>query len=396
MKQALKSVAVAVHGAMSSHRELIRGVHRYAIEHQLPWRFPRLEVRRANFEITPESMMELPIDGIIGVFYESAQIAKFRERGVSCVSVLTHFTDGTIPVVASDDFRVGFNAAQHFISQNIRHLFFYGPDNPAGNLRLEGMSAAAMQAGLVPVISLPFQNVPETIPTAFEDAFQMMRKEALLEHPCGLMLFGDGLIEEVLYVCHEMEVKLPEQLAIIGVDNENILCEMVRPSLTSIPVNSREIGYLAAEQLELLFHGKAAPSEPILVPPQAIHIRQSSDMFAVDDPIVMQALRVIRDRVGQNIGVGDLLKVIPMARRSLEDRFQKTLGFSPYEAILRSRIAHAKDLLSTTNTTIETLAIECGFNSLTRFSLVFKRITGQSPGAWRMAERGISILPGPK
>jgi LacI family transcriptional regulator len=414
MEKSLKKVAVAVHGAQSAHRELIRGVHRYAIEHQLKWRFPRPDTRRGSFDILPEQMRSLPLDGIIGIFWKANEIADFKKRGIACVNVFSHTTDGSTPVVASDDFEIGFSVGQHFISQNIRRVYYYGPRTHdgtrspngvrppnVGELRYRGLAAAVAASGLPPVIDLPFlANDDKSSSVLFGKALKVLLSDPIgpTHQPGGVMLFSDGLVDECMETCLDAGIRIPEQLSVVGVDNENILCNMMRPSLSSVPQNAEEIGYLAAEQLARLFAGKAPAAKPLLVHPQAIHVRQSSDLLAVDDPVVSQALGIIRDRAGQNIGVSDLLKAVPMARRTLEGRFMKTLGFSPYEAILRSRIARAKDLLSTTGKTVEAVAIECGFNSLTRFTLVFRRITGCPPGEWRKssqstAQRSSDILP---
>lgn len=393
MRKNLKKVAVAVQGAQSAHRELIRGVHRYAIEHQLRWRFPRPNTRRANFDILAEQMRSIPLDGIIGIFWKAKEMADFKKRGVACVNVFSHTTEGSTPVVACDDFEIGFSVGQHFITQSIRRIYYYGPRSlNVGELRYQGLAAAVAAAGLPPVVELPFTvgGKGQSCSALFGKALKVLMRDSddPMHQPSGLMLFSDSLVDECVGTCLDAGIRIPEQLAVVGVDNENILCNMMRPSLSSVPQNAEEIGYLAAEQLARLFAGKAPAAKPILVRPQAIHVRQSSDLLAVDDPVVLQALGIIRDRVGQNIGVADLLKVVPMARRTLEGRFMKTLGFSPYEAILRSRITRAKDLLSTTGKTVEAVAIECGFNSLTRFTLVFRRITGCPPGEWRKSSQG--------
>ncbi len=384
-----KRVAVAVHGAQSAHRELIRGVHRYAIEHQMPWRFPRPDVRRANFEITPERMRSLPLDGIIGLFWKPSEIAAFRRRGIACVSVLSHAGDRSTPVVASDDFEIGQTAGRHFLSQNIRRLYYYGPlSNRVGRLRMDGLSEASRAAGCPAAIALPFSENPRAGHREFSRALAEMKRDPLgpLHGSCGLLLFSDSLVDEVMQPCLDAGFRVPEQLAIAGVDDEDILCNMLRPSLTSIPQDTGRIGYLAAEQLARLFDGKKPPPQPTVIPPLAIRVRQSSDNLAVDDPIVARALRVIRDRMGENIRVADILKAMSVSRRTLEDRFSRTLGFSPYEAILRARISRAKDLLATTPQTAETVAIACGFNGLVRFAATFKRITGSTPAAWRQAK----------
>jgi LacI family transcriptional regulator len=395
MKHPPKKVAVAVHGAQSAHRELIRGVHRYAIEHQLTWRFPRPQTRRGSFDILPQQMRSEPLDGIIGIFWEAKDIAYFQKRGVVCVNVFSHTTEKSTPVVTSDDFQIGYAAGQHFIAQDIRRIYFYGPRSlNVGELRYRGLAAAADAAGLPRVVELPFIPGYSGDPSSvlFGKALKVLMNapDGPMHQPSGVMLFADTLVDECMETCLDAGIRIPDQLAVVGVDNENILCNMMRPSLSSIPQNAEEIGYLAAEQLARLFAGKTPPAKPILVRPQAIHVRQSSDLLAVDDPIVMQALGIIRDRAGQNIGVSDLLKVAPMARRTLEGRFLKTLGFSPYEAILRSRINLAKDLLSTTGRTVEAVAIESGFNSLTRFTLVFRRIVGCPPGEWRKSSQSTS------
>lgn len=158
---------------------------------------------------------------------------------------------------------------------------------------------------------------------------------------------------------------------------------MTQPSVTSLSQDTERIGYLAAETMDKLLRGEAIDQNDLMVPPLNLNIRKSSDPLETNDPRVQAALTSIRDRQGHRLSVEDLLKAAKVSRRTLEQAFQSTLGCSPYQAILRSRINYSKQLLKQPKFTIEAIAIESGFQSPTRFNDAFFKSEGMPPGAWR-------------
>jgi LacI family transcriptional regulator len=217
-----------------------------------------------------------------------------------------------------------------------------------------------------------------------------------LERPVGVFACNDTSGLKLAEVCRSLAVPVPDSVAILGVDNEDILCEMASPSLSSIELDCETIGFRAAALLDRLTarsrsHG-SRPTHPtgarqqnqvILVPPKDIVERGSTQVFACGDSIVEQAVRSIRLHAAQGATAASILAELPASRRSVETRFRKETGRSIREEILRVRLARARSLLRSTNLTVAAVAAECGFASAQRFHEAFRKGEGVSPGLFR-------------
>jgi LacI family transcriptional regulator len=176
-------------------------------------------------------------------------------------------------------------------------------------------------------------------------------------------------------------------LAVVGVDNDDLLCELARPSLSSIIVPAERIGYEAAALLERLLAAARPPRQPLLLPPAGVVARQSSDVLAGGDADVTAAVRFIRDHAHQPLGVDDVLRAVPLSRRSLERRFRALLERGVGEEIRRVHLERAKDLLVTTALSMADVAAQAGFSSVHYLSRVFRQETGLTPTAYRRQVR---------
>jgi LacI family transcriptional regulator len=209
-----------------------------------------------------------------------------------------------------------------------------------------------------------------------------------LPKPVGLLATLDDIAQEIILVAEEQRVPVPEDLAVVGVGDTPRICEVLRPTVSSVRIPWRLLGYRAAEMLyRLIENGDQAPpgdeARVQLVPPETVVARQSSDTFAVGDEVVRSALRFIAAHVHEQINVGDLLEAVPVSRRVLEVRFREHLGRTPLKEIHRQRIERAKQLLIRTDSTVEAVAKQSGFTNKVRFTDIFKRQTGQPPAEFR-------------
>ena len=169
----------------------------------------------------------------------------------------------------------------------------------------------------------------------------------------------------------------------VGVENEESLCTMAIPSLSSVKFNAERIGYEAAAILDRLMSGGRAPSEPVLIEPLGVITRGSSDVVAIEDPEIAQAVRFIRETACSGIGVPDVLKEVAISRSALERRMRTALGRSPHEEIVRVRVERAKELLVSTDQPLVTIAHRTGFQTPQYLVQVFRRQVGTTPGAYR-------------
>jgi LacI family transcriptional regulator len=187
----------------------------------------------------------------------------------------------------------------------------------------------------------------------------------------------------VLDACSRAGVLVPEEAAVLGVDDEDTMCELCRPPLSSVAPNPEGIGYAAAGLLETLMSGQTPVQDRISVSPIRVSCRQSTDVMAVDDWAVASAARYMRELASQGCQVNDVLEKVHMSRAALEKRFRKHLNRSPKQEIRRIRLERIKELLVETDLTLERIAELSGFEHPEYMSVLFKRETGQTPGRYR-------------
>jgi LacI family transcriptional regulator len=183
---------------------------------------------------------------------------------------------------------------------------------------------------------------------------------------------------------------VPGKVAVIAVATDEIVCELSTPPLTTILQDARKIGQESAAMLDMLLRGRALKNQRIIVSPLGIKVRTSTDIIATEDPYLVKALGVIRERFRDKLDVDDICGVLKISRRAFEERFRLALGRSPYEEIMRTRIRHAETLLAQTSDTNLTIALESGFASERRLDENFRNVTGMSPGEYRRKFAGSS------
>ena len=182
-------------------------------------------------------------------------------------------------------------------------------------------------------------------------------------------------------------MRVPEDIAIISLETEDLLGKVIHPPLSGVDIPVRRIGYEAAAQLDRLLHGKRVTIQENRLPPQGVTTRQSTDVVACEDPQIRQALCFIRDHAHEGIDVRTVLKAVPMARRSLERRFHDLIGRSPAEEIRRIKIEKVRRLLDSTDIPIPDIAEACGFNYVEHMIPVFKKYHGCTPSRYRKNAR---------
>jgi LacI family transcriptional regulator len=202
----------------------------------------------------------------------------------------------------------------------------------------------------------------------------------------GIFATNDMRGQHVLDACARQNIAVPEQVAVIGVDNDEVLCNLCNPPLSSIIPDPESIGYVAAEWLDRMMQGEAPAISTKEIAPQGIAIRQSSDAFAVADPVLANALRFIRERACEGLTVQELLEHLCVSRSWLERNFRKVMNRSPQAAIRLAQIKRCKELLRTTSLPLEKIARLTGFEHPEYMSVVFKRETGDTPGQYRVRQ----------
>jgi LacI family transcriptional regulator len=208
-----------------------------------------------------------------------------------------------------------------------------------------------------------------------------------LPKPIGIMACHDPRGYQLVDACRRAGVRVPEQVAVVGVDNDAVLCSMADPPLTSVDPDGPKVGYAAAEYLDRMMRGESVPLAPVLLEPKGLVARRSSDMLAIDDPDLREAIRFIRDHACEGIRVPDVVKHVAMSRSVFERRFRQFLGRTPKAEMLRVQLGRAKQLLVETDLQMAEIARRTGFASDKYFSDAFWHQTGQRPTTYRDSVR---------
>lgn len=209
-----------------------------------------------------------------------------------------------------------------------------------------------------------------------------------LPKPIGLLSWATKSGIELINACEDAGILVPDEIAVLGGDDDDLLCEACRPALSSIHVASEQIGHDAAELLEQLMEGNKPPTRPQMIEPTGIVARRSTDLLAIDDPDLITAIRFIRDHPERMIQVEDVARAACVSRRSLERRFMTLLGRTIHDEIARCHLERAVDLLARTEMTIPAIADSAGYGSPEYFATVFKEKMGITPLKYRARLRG--------
>jgi LacI family transcriptional regulator len=368
----------------AGHSELA-GVARYASLHG-PWTIQCHP--RSGFDPLPP---DRPFDGDGMIVHLPATGNPYRGLRFPVVNVGSLARTPAVPSVLHDNHQIGTMAATHLIDRGFERIGFIGfVGHGYSDARCEGASQAAAAR------RIEWHEYPQTERTfahhGYADFIEAERQNMQawahdLPKPAGIVCANDARASQFLSVCRASGVAVPEQLAVVGVDDDVALCQTTRPALSSVAIPFEQVGYLAAELLDGLMSGNPATASPLLVPPIGVVVRASSDILAVQDVEIAQALRHIRENAFRDVTVDEVLEVVPMSRRSFERRFKQVVHRTPQAEITRLRVELAKRLLSQSDLLMPQVAQRSGFASAERLSVVFRRETGLTPTAYRQQFR---------
>ena len=377
-----KHVALIVESAIAPRRLMLTGVARYIQEHE-PW---LVYLKPVSVESSlPQWLKNWRGDGIIAAIVgEDSRI--IREFGVPVVDVVGMFPDERIPLVHTDDQAVGRLGAEHLMERGFRQ---FGFGEYAGWFwsahRRQGFEATLREHGFsCAVHTTPLPGPGSGGPETWEQ-----RQAALAEwlaglpKPVGIMATNDPMGQRILEACQRLDIRVPEQVAVLGADDDEPICRISWPPLSSVIINDHQRGYEAAALLDRLMNGEPPPKKPIYVQPVGVRARASTDTLAVEDAIVVQALRFLRENACSGIGVDDVVDAVPASRSVLCRRFRKVVGRSINNEIVRVKINRAIELLTETALELKAIAYKAGFGSQAYMNAVFQEKLGRTPGDFR-------------
>ena len=377
----LPRVMLLVETTRSYGRSLLEGIGRYVAMHG-PWSIDFEE--RGLHEPLPGSLEQWQGDGIISRTLRRADVDRLVGLQVPVIELYADPELG-LPRVFTDRTQIAGLAVGHFRDRGLRQLAFFAIDHAGWvERRLDAFRSEATKHELSCHVFEPKGKNPGGNRAMERRIAQWVHA---LPKPCGVYCPFDGFALRLMNVCREIGVAIPEQIAVLGSDNDTVICSMTQPPLSSISLGTERIGYEAAALLDRMMAGGKPPKGGVSVEPEGVVTRQSTDILALSDADVARAVRTIRERACRGLRVDDVAEAIAISRRSLEQRFRRALGRTPKEEITRVRLERAQRLLRQTTMSIQRIAAESGFRSIDYFDRVFRRQTGLTPRAYRQSRQ---------
>jgi LacI family transcriptional regulator len=293
-----------------------------------------------------------------------------------------------VPKIRPNNHAIGHLGAEHFLERGFRHFAYCGFANEGWSCeRRDGFTEALRLAGHgCAVLDLDYPGVI----TPDWNAAQSRLIGAWLRHlprPCAVMACVDVRAFQVIAAAQQAGLHVPEEFALLGVNNDVMRCELSHPPLSSIALNHRQAGFHAAEVMDLLLRSRRPEAPEVRMDPVGVVTRLSTDILAVGDRNVATALSYIREHACRGLSVDEVVTRTAASRSQLEKKFRRCIGRSPQAEIRRVQLARAKELLTETDLPLKSIAGLTGFEHIEYLSVVFKRMTGESPGQYRKRTR---------
>ncbi len=377
-----RKVALLIESSNAYARGLLRGIESYVREHGR-WRIYLAEHGRG--EEPPAWLRDWDGDGVIARIENPAIARALAPLKIPIVDVSAARLLPKLPWFETDDAEFARLAAEHLRERGFTHFAFCGDaqfnwslwreEHFVGLLRAAGHGCHCFQPSRRGKVS--GEHIIDEIG----------RWLTGLPKPLGVFACYDLRGLQVLDACRRLGIAVPEEVAVLGADNDDLLCDLADPPLSSIIPNTRRTGYEAAALLDEMMAGKRRRATVHLIPPIGIATRQSTEVLAVADRHVAHAVRHIRERSGKGLRVEEIARAAGISRRLLEGRFQKLLGRSPHAEIVRSQLNRVKELLASTDLTLREIADRTGFQHVEYLSAVFKKKVGIPPGQYRTEQQ---------
>ena len=379
-----RNVLLIIETSRAFGRGVLQGISRHMLEHD-DW-IVHVE-DRGLLESIPSWLKTWTGDGIITRTPSFSIARMIRNKQVPVVELLGNGIQ-IQPEVRGDEDHVATLAVEHFAQVGFSDYAFFAVGNAWWSLlRQEAFVRTVKEHGGT-VHVFPHAGTGDRVfypvwTPQFDRA--MLKWLRRLPKPVAIWAVSDILAIRLLEGCRQLDLSVPEEIAILGTTNDVLLCNTLTPPLSSIDLNAFRIGYLAAERLGKKMQGETLESSPVLVPPTGVVARQSTDIVAFPDRQIAMAVRLIRTDATSGLSVEQVAESIGISRRTLQRRFQALLGHSVEKEMMKTRINRAKRLLNETDFSLPAIAIKTGFATADYFVQAFKRETGLTPGRYRQS-----------
>lgn len=381
----MRQVALFIESSRSYGRGLLKGIAAYVGAHG-HW-----SIRHQEMSINappPKWLGQWKGDGILARIESNKLAETIRALGIPAVDLRCSKRIEGVPQINADDQAVIQMAVDHLRERGLKRFAFCGFATADYSIRrLELFQDYVNECGFETQVYE--SRGPRNPTTMGAEQTGMLDQDGVtawlesLEKPIGLLAVNDIRGQQVLQCCEDAGIGVPDDVAVIGIDNDDVICPLCRPNLTSVELDTPRIGHEAAALLDRMMDGDEPPEDTVLVPPSRVIIRGSSDVVAIDDRVVATAYRFLREHACRGISVTEVVDQVPLSRRSLERRIREHFGRSPAELIAQTRLARVKQLLEATELPLKQIARLTGFVHDEHMAVFFRKHVGRPPGQYR-------------
>jgi len=379
----IPKVILLLESARAPDQCLLRGIAKYSSLHG-PWFFYRnqptyLNPYSRNKKILSE-LKNLNPDGIITI--DSKRLEDILALGVP--TIVANIQQNRFPkasYISSDPNAIGEMAADYLLERGFRQFAFCGYSNmPWSHDRAECFAKHIADKGY----KTCFYLRQKTRTKSYEnDQIHMADWLSSLKKPVAILACNDDRCQDIVEACKLGGINIPIEIALLGIDNDEFICDLSHPSISSIALNTEKAGYLAAELLDRLMKGEKTANQTILSKPTHIVTRQSTDILSIEDKAVAEAMRFILSHAKKAIVFTDVINTVLVSRRVLERRFRDALGRSIHDEIRRTRTAQISRMLIETTLTISEIATALDFPGIEHMARYYGKEKGMSLMAYR-------------
>lgn len=363
---------------------LLRGILEYS-KNSEPWvvcRMPPSYKQSYGIKGVLKWARKWEADAIIGQFNDDDEVELFRQHGIVALAQDFKSRFSVIPNITSEYKQTGRMAADFFLQKGFRNFAYYGYKHVVwSEERCRGFRERVQEEGLeAHFFDYQKQNLERLWYYRTEPLADWLRGLPL---PIALMACDDTQANRIMEVCRIIGLKIPEEVAVLGVDNDEIMCTLSDPPLSSVNINIKKGGYEAAQLIDRLIRDQEAPYEDIVIRPTGIVNRLSTDIYATEDKAILIALRYIHQNLSQKISVDDIVGQVPLSRRLVEVRFKNVTGKSIYHYIFDLRMERFAQLLLESKESVADIGMSVGFFDSKNLSRQFKQWKGCTPLEYR-------------
>lgn len=364
---------------------ILLGISQFQSEHGA-WNVFIDDTGRADDD--PEWVSSYRWDGVISRTTTAGLVEVCAARKIPLVDLHDGPVFAGIPKIRPDNRAIGHMGAEDLYERGYRHLYFCGYEGVRWSAeRRDGFLEALLLLGCPgSEHAVPFTcNI--TPPSNAETVRQLAGWLSSLPKPAAIMAAHDQQASQLLTAAEVAGIRVPEEVAVVGVNNDRVRCGLSVPPLSSVATDTVRAGYLAAEELARRIRGEPGAIDELLLEPVKVVTRRSTDNLAVEDHAISRALGIIREKACEGISVCDVMRLASISRAKLENGFRRYLGRSPQAEIRRIQLNRIKQLLLETDLPLKQIALMTGYEHVEYLNVSFKRAVGETPGRFRRQVR---------